>query len=497
MNLEIEALERNNTWTITTLPAGKSVVDCKWVFRIKIKSDGTVERYKARLVARGFTQIEGLDYHDTFAPVAKMNTVRCLLAIAASKDWPIFQLDVDNAFLHGQLDEEVYMKLPPGFYESDKADGHVCRLLKSFYGLKQASRQWFEKLSEALLGFGFRQSLFDYSLFVLQGQKHTTFLLIYVDDIVITGTSVAIINEVKQFIHAKFRLKDLGLLRFFLGLEVARSSQGIQLNQRKYAIDLLEDQKMADCKPACTPMDTKHSLSLSTAALVPDPMVYRRLVGKLIYYTITRPDLSYAVHVLSQFMQSPTDDHLRAAHRVLRYIKAAPAQGLFFPTHNSLTVSAYCDADWGACPVTRRSITGYCVLLGGCLVSWKTKKQPVVSRSSAESEYRAMAMACCELVWLAGLLTDFGVPLPTAISLFCDNQATLYIARNPVFHERTKHIEMDCHFVRHHVVRKFVQPCHIPTLRQPADLLTKALPADRIVQLCTNLGVSNFLHAPD
>ncbi|CAM8887400.1 unnamed protein product [Rhodiola kirilowii] len=327
-----------------------------------------------------------------------MNTVRCLLAIAASKDWLIFQLDVDNAFLHGQLDEEVYMKLPPGFYESAKTNGQVCRLLKSLYGLKQASRQWFEKLSEALISYGFRQSLLDYSLFILQGSVHTTFLLVYVDDIVITGTSIEVITEVKQFIHAKFRLKDLGLLRFFLGLEVARGPKGIQLNQRKYALELLEDQHMTDCKPVRTPMDTKHTLNLSKAELLPDPMVYRRLVGKLIYLTITRPDLSYAVHVLCQFMHSPTVEHLQAAHRVLRYIKAAPAQGLFFPAMTSLTIIAYFDADWGACPITRRSITGYCILLGGCLVSWKTKKQPVVSRSSAESEYRAMAMACCELV---------------------------------------------------------------------------------------------------
>ncbi|CAM8879806.1 unnamed protein product [Rhodiola kirilowii] len=497
MNLEIEALERNYTWTITPLPAGKTVVDCKWIFKIKLKSDGTVERYKARLVARGFTQIEGLDYHDTFAPVAKMNTVRCLLAIDAFKSWPLFQLDVDNAFLHGQLDEEVYMKLPPGFYDSAKSSGHVCRLLNSLYGLKQASRQWFEKLSEALISFGFRQSLFDYSLFILQGSDHTIFLLVYVDDIVITGTSVDVITTVKQFIHAKFKLKDLGLLRFFLGLEVARGPKGIQLNQRKYDVDLLEDQQMTECKPACTPMDTKHFLSLSKVELLSDPMVYRRLVGKLIYLTITRPDLSYVVHVLSQFMHSPT---------VVIYVQHIESCGtlrlLLHKVCFSLQITLlilwhFVMLIGGACPVTRRSITGFCILLGGCLVSWKTKKQAVVSRSSAESEYRAMAMACCELVWLAELLADLGVPPPRPIPLFCDNQAALYIARNPVFHERTKHIEMDCHFIRQHVVSKFIRTCHISTLQQPADMLTKALSADRIAQLSSNLGVSNFLHSPD
>ncbi|CAM8983244.1 unnamed protein product [Rhodiola kirilowii] len=336
MDTEITALQDNNTWSITDLPQGKNAVGCKWIFKIKRKSDGTVERYKARLVAKGYTQLEGLDYHETFAPVVKMNTVRTLLAVAISKGWPLYQLDVNNAFLHGSLTEEVYMTLPPGFYKTDKAKKRVCKLHKSLYGLKQASRQWFSKFSEALVSYGFESSLNDYSLFTLTTQQGYIALSVYVDDIIITGTSQALIDQVKWFIDSKFKI-----------------------NQRKYALELIKDAGLLGCKPSSLPMDTKHKLSLSTSSVLEDPTKYRRLVGQLIYLTVTRPDLAYPVHVLSQYMHEPREDHLKAAHKVLRYLKLAPAQGLLYPANQHLSLKAYCDADWGACPITRRSVTGY------------------------------------------------------------------------------------------------------------------------------------------
>ncbi|CAM8993843.1 unnamed protein product [Rhodiola kirilowii] len=495
MNKEIKALEGNNTWVLTELPKDKTVVDCKWIYKIKYLADGSIERFKARLVARGFTQVEGLDYHETFAPVAKMTTVRCLLAIAAARNWPLHQLDVDNAFLHGTLEEEVYMKLPPGFYRKEKAAGKVCKLVKSLYGLKQASRQWFAKFSDSLIEFGFKSSLNDYSLFTLTKGDIFLILLVYVDDVIITGNSEELISEVKQFIHHKFKIKDLGHLKYFLGLEVARSTEGIFLNQRKYALELLEEHSLTDCKPAKTPIRLKHNLSMSTAPILNDQLQYRRLVGKLIYLTITRPDLAYPVHILSQFMQHPTEDHQSAALRLLRYVKAAPAQGILFPACSDLQLKAFCDADWAACPLTRRSITGHCVMLGPCVISWKTKKQPVVSRSSAESEYRSMAAVCCELTWLARLVSDMGIHVSSAIHLHCDNKAAIHIAHNPVFHERTKHVELDCHLVRSHVISKFILPLHISTNEQPADIFTKPLTREQLQYLCSKLGVSNFLHS--
>ncbi|CAM8901423.1 unnamed protein product [Rhodiola kirilowii] len=496
MQKEITALEQNQTWALTHLPAGKRAVDCKWVFKIKHHSDGTIERYKARLVAKGFTQVEGIDYHETFAPVVKMTTVRCVLAVAAVRRWPLYQLDVNNAFLHGHLDEDVYMKLPPGFYPQAKRDGMVCKLQRSLYGLKQASRQWFSRFSDALIEYGFVQSANDPSLFTLAQKDDFLILLVYVDDVVLTGTSPQLITHVKEFIHDQFQIKDLGHLKYFLGLEVARSQDGIFLNQRKYALDILEDTKFSDCKPVRTPMESKHNLSFSSGPTLPDPSIYRRLIGRLIYLTITRPDLAFPVHVLSQYMQTPTEEHLRAAHRVLRYIKSAPAQGLFFSSKSSFDLAGYCDADWASCPTTRRSVSGYCMMLGSSVLSWKTKKQAVVARSSAESEYRALAGACGEILWLARLLGDMRVPVPSPVPIYCDNQAAIHIARNPVFHERTKHVEIDCHFVRHHVNTGFLNPIFIGTLDQPADLFTKPLSSDRLHYLSSKLGVSNFLHNP-
>ncbi|CAM8954568.1 unnamed protein product [Rhodiola kirilowii] len=433
MNKEISALQMNNTWIITDLPVNQPLTTSKWIFRIKLKYDGSIERYKARLVAKGFTQIEGIDYNETFASVAKMTTVRCLLAVAAIRTWPIFQLDVDNAFLHGSLDEDVYMKLPPGYFKIERAAGKVCKLTKSLYGLKQAPRQWFAKFTEALLDFGFKQSLNDYSLFTLQEGTEFIILLVYVDDVLLTGTSLALITKIKAFIHDRFRIKDLGKLKYFLGLEVARNPNGIFLHQRKYALDLLTEHDMLECKPAKTALPIKHQLSLSTASPLEDPMPYRKLVGKLIYLTITRPDLSHSVHILSQFMSALTEDHLKAAKRLLRYVKQAPAQGLFFSASSALNLTAYCDEDWAACPRTRRSTTGFCTLLGDSLISWKTKKQAIVSRSSAESEYKAMAAVCFEILWLIRLLSEMKAQVPTLISLHCDNQAALHIAKNPVF----------------------------------------------------------------
>ncbi|CAM8992435.1 unnamed protein product [Rhodiola kirilowii] len=411
MNKEISTLEVNHTWIITDLPSNQPLTDCKWIFRIKLKSDGTIERYKARLVAKGFTQIEGLDYNETFAPVAKMTTVRCLLAVAIIRSWPIFQLDVDNAFLHGSLDEDVYMKLPPGYFKYEREAGKVCKLTKSLYGLKQAPRQWFAKFTEALLKFGFTQSLNDYSLFTLQEGTEFIILLVYVNDVLLTCTSLVLIDNIKAFIHDKFKIKDLGTLKYFLGLEVARNSTGVFLHQRKYAMYILTDQGMVDCKPAKTPLPIKHQLSLLDASPIEDPMIYRKLVGKLFYLTITRPDLAHSVHILSQFMSVPTSDHLKAAHRLLRYIKGAPAQGLFFSSSSSLVMKAFCDADWAACPKTRRSTT--------------------------ESEYRSMAVTCSKILWLTRLLSDMKASVPRHITLHCDNQASIHITKNPVFHERT------------------------------------------------------------
>ena len=487
MQAEISALELNKTWILTELPKDKSPIGCKWVFRSKFRADGSLERHKARLVAKGYTQTEGDDYFDTFSPFAKMTTVRLLLAIAAVSNLHLEQFDVNNAFLHGDLNEEVYMTLPPGFSCSNPH--MVCKLQKSIYGLKQASRQWFAKLSSSLLSCGYTQSLSDYSLFIRKQDDSFTVLLVYVDDIIVAGNDSHEISRIKTFLDESFKIKDLGKLKFFLGLEIARSSSGISLNQRKFALDILSDAGYLGCKPISTPMDRSTRLSQNSGVPLTDVDSYRRLVGRLLYLTTTRPDISYAVNQLCQFTQAPTSTHYQAALRVLRYIKGSPGKGLYFSSSSTFQIKAFSDSDWAGCPDTRRSTTGFCIFLGKSLISWRSKKQTTASRSSSEAEYRALGSVTCEIQWLLYLLADFQIVHSSPAIIYCDNQSAIYIASNPTFHERTKHIELDCHIVRDKVQAGTIKLLPIRTTNQLADILTKPLNPQPFHNLLYKLGM--------
>lgn len=325
---EIDALQANNTWTITDLPDHHTPIGCRFIFKTKLKADDSIEKYKARLVAQGFTQQFGLDYSETFSPVAKLTTVRIFLALAAQNKWHLTQLDVHNAFLNGDLEEDIYMKLPPGITikgESHKNSGSstmkVCKLQKSLYGLKQASRQWNTKLTKFLTNIGFIQSKHDYSLFTKRTTNSYITLLVYVDDILLGGTNIAEIEKVTLLLKQQFKIRDLGQPKYFLGVEISRSNQGIYLCQRKYALEIIEENGLLGCKPLTIPMEQNHKLSKEQGEPLKSSTNYRKIVGKLIYLTFTRPGISYAVNVLSQYMQAPTEEHLQAAYRVIKYLK--------------------------------------------------------------------------------------------------------------------------------------------------------------------------------
>ncbi|KAD4584722.1 hypothetical protein E3N88_22323 [Mikania micrantha] len=493
MQKEIKALEQNGTWTLEELPNGKKAINSKWVYKVKHKPNGEVERYKARLVAKGFTQLEGVDYHDTFAPVAKLVTMRTLLSLVVKREWHIHQLDVNNAFLHGDLEEEVYMKIPQGF--TQERETRVCRLRKSIYGLKQASRNWYHKFTSCLVTLGFKQSVADPSLFIHKTGKTYVAALIYVDDVIIVENDMNKIQTTKKELHDQFTIKDLGPLKYFLGIEVARTKEGIVLSQRKYTLDILRDMGLEGCRPSAFPMEQGLKLDKCENEQRVDATQYRRLVGRLLYLQATRPDITYSVNVLSQFVAHPRQTHLEAATRVVRYLKTTLGQGIMLPKEGGTQLVAYCDSDWMGCPLTRRSRTGYFLMFGGAPVSWKSKKQSVVSRSSAEAEYRAMAATVSEILWFRWLLTELDAPQKDPTTLFCDNEAARHIANNPVFHERTKHVEMDCHFVRERVESKEILPACIKSQLQVADLLTKALGGSQLQSLTVKMGITN-LHAP-
>ncbi|XP_021856709.2 uncharacterized mitochondrial protein AtMg00810-like [Spinacia oleracea] len=395
-----------------------------------------MDKNKSRLVALERKQKYGQDYAETFYPVAKMTTFRTILAVAAMQDWYVFQMDVTNAFLHGDLYEDVYMKLPQGYTGigsriklNDDDDcvvpqKVVCKLKKSMYGLKQAPRQWFAKLLETLFRFSYNRSKSDYSLFTKTNGQEITLILLYVDDLMICSTNQTEIATLKEMLSKSFHMKYLGELSYFLGLEVFRSSSGFFVSQRKYALDLLNEHQMVDVKPVQLPMESNLKLTTDKGELLPSPTPYQRLLGRLIYMSITRPNISFIVQPLSQFMHQPMSVHMQAAKRLLRYIAGTVNQGILLASTSAATLTAYCDSDWTGCPISRRSTSDYCIFLGKSPVSWKAKKQSVVARSSAE--YRAMALTSCEVTWLTYLLKDLGLSsLPPAV-LKCDNQVALY-----------------------------------------------------------------------
>ena len=491
MDDEMRALIHNDTWDIVDLPKGKKSVGCRWIFTLKYNADGTLDRHKARLVARGYTQTYGIDYQETFAPVAKLNTIRIMISLAVNLDWPLLQYDIKNAFLNGELKEEIYMDIPPG-YENPTATGKVCKLKKALYGLKQSPRAWFGRFSQTMKALGYKQCNGEHTLF----SKHSspilvTLLVVYVDDIIITGSDQQEIKELEQCLAQTFQVKQLGPLKYFLGIEFARSSEGILMTQQKYILDLLEETKHIDCRVSDILVETNHKLRLDDN----DPQVemssYQKLIGKLLYLSHTRPDICFTVNVLSQFMHSPRVSHFQAANRVLRYLKGTAGLGITYRTTGKLDLVIYTDSDQGS-RVDCRSTSGYCTFLGGNLVTWRTKKQSVVSKSSTEAEFRAMSKGIDEVIWIKNILSELKLNYIKLIVIRCDNKSAISIAHDPVYHDRMKHVNIDRFYIQDHLEQGIIKTEYVSSEDQCADLFTKGLPAKQMRYLISKLGMKSI-----
>ena len=485
MQAEVESLENNNTWTLVDRPKDKNVLPGKWVYKVKYGADGQVDKYKARYVAKGFAQVEGLDFFETYAPTCKPETFRTLLAVATQKNLHLGQMDVKSAYLHSAIDEEIYLEQPQGFVKrGENEQTLVCKLNKSIYGLKQAAKNWYESLANLLIANGFQRSHNDYCLFVRKEEDGTfSYILLWVDDIIIAGEH-NVVDTIKSLLEENFKMDDRGELHWFLGMRIIKSEDKITVDQKKYIENLLKQFNMSDCKPKATPAEVNLKLVKNNGEhQLVDTKLYRSLVGSVLYIgKQTRPDILNVVNQLSRFFEKPDITHWKAAKHVLRYLKGTISLRLTFVSNSSMNLIGDTDADWSGDLDDRKSTTGYYFKFegNGAAISWEVKKQATVALSSTEAEYQAMGAAVQEAIYLRALMKDFGYPMKDPTYIGEDNQSCIKMCHNPVMHKRSKHIDTKFHFIRERVKSKEVGIHYIPTEDMAADILTKSLPRVKV-----------------
>jgi transposase InsO family protein len=486
---EYKSLLENNTWTLEEPPNGVKPIPVKWVFKVKQDAAGNFDRFKARLVVKGFRQVEGIDYDEVFAPVSKYSTLRALLSKAAAEDLEIHQVDIKTAFLHGELEEEIYITQPPGYEEGSPK--LACKLNKSLYGLKQAPRAWFSRLHKELEMYGFKPSVADPSLFTLEMKDSNIYLLIYVDDILLAGKDLATVNSIKEKLLTSFEGRDMGEVTSFLGMNITRDrpNRELKIDQHGMINSIITTYGMEEAKIKTTPLSPAIKLTKTEGEeLDKEKYPYGTLVGKLMFLAVaTRPDIAYSVGALTRFMSNPTLVHWQAAKGIVRYLAGTADKGITF-RGSKQELDGYCDADYAGDLDTRRSTTGYVFTLNGGVISWSSKRQPTVAVSTTEAEYMAAAAAVKEGLWLRKLLTSLGLK-GDVIHINCDNQSAIKLLKNPIFSARSKHIDIMHHFARERVLRREVAFHYISTQKMLADVMTKALPQSKHEECCIGMGV--------
>lgn len=476
MHEEYNALIKNDTWEIADLPPGQKAIGCRWVFAIKRDATGKIERYKARLVAKGCGQTYGVNYEETFSPVVRYATIRMVLAITAELELHVHQLDVSTAYLNGDLTEDIYMKQPEQF---GLGNDRVLKLKKSLYGLKQSGRMWNLKLDEMLQRIGFTACASEPCLYTRIKGATTNIIAVYVDDLMVCCSDLGELKEIKRVISNTFQIVDKGPIHQFLGMSIERDGPtgAITISQKQHIWQLLEQYGMTNCRTTSVPLDPGFQPKCeSQSCQLVDQMEYQSIIGSLMYIAIsTRPDILHSVCKLSQRNTNPHVEHLAAAKQILRYLKTTLELKLKYQKTGQM-VTGYVDADWGGDSTDRKSYSGHVFILGGSTFAWESKKQKSVALSSTEAEYMALSQSATEAVYIRKVLNEMNMYLnKKSIAIYGDNLSAMNLVKNPVYHARSKHIDIRYHYVREIYDENLIELKYCPTEDMVADLLTKNL----------------------
>ena len=456
---------------------------------MKKSPQGVIIKYKARLVVKGYSQRKGVDYDEIYSPVVRIETIRLLIALAALKDWQIHHLDVKSAFLNGEINEVIYVKQHEGFLVKGK-EGYVLRLKKALYGGKQAPRAWYFNLHSCLLSLGFIKSAYEQSLYLKRTIDAILILGVYVDDLLVTGSSSSVIDDFKAEMTREFDMSNLGSLSSYLGIEVKQSKDFIFLSQTAYAQKVLQHAKLGQCNSAITPLESRAQFISEEGKSTVNSTTYHSLIGSLRYLTHTRPDILFAVGILSRHMEKPNQEHYIEVKRVLRYLKGTENYGLFYKKGDLRgELIGYSHSDFAGDSTDRKSTSGHIFFLGGMVVCWSSQKQNIVALSSCEVEYIAATSATCQAVWMSRLLGELMRNEAMKAKLLVDNQSAITLSKNPVHHNRTKHIDTRYHFVRQCVEDKKIEIEFVRSEDQLADILTKALGKAKFLEMRDRIGI--------
>ncbi|GKU96896.1 hypothetical protein SLEP1_g10077 [Rubroshorea leprosula] len=461
------------------------------VYKTKLKDNGEIDKFKARLVAKGYKQEFGIDYKEVYAPIARHDTIRLVFALAAQNSWPLYQLDVKSAFLHGDLDEEVFIHQPPGYVKAGN-EHKVYKLKRALYGLKQAPRAWYSRIESHFLKEGFKKCPYEHTLFIKSEDGKMLIVCLYIYDLNYTGNDMVMFDKFKKSMMVEFEMSDLGLMHYYLGIEVNQSAAGIFISHKKYVQDILDKFRMKNCNPVNTPIEPGLKLVKNLGGKEINSTLYKQIVGSLMYLTATRPDIMHAVSLISRYMDCPKEVHLLAAKRILKYLQGTAEYGLFYKNGEKSELFGFTGSDFARDLDDRKSTSGYVFIMGIAAISWTSRKQSIVTLSTTEAEFVAATTCACQAIWLRKVLEELQVKQEGPMLIFCDNSSTIKLSKNPVLHGRCKHMDVKFHFLRDLTNEGVIDLVYCRTEDQIADIFTKPLKLSAFRRQRELLGVCIF-----